>query len=136
MQTPTFFGDKPVPAQQGELGKLSKERPSEPGHPLPRVIVDVRGGKHAPKVEAAARAALCGKVVACYGKEAYKDATLKVDASFSISVHSEKVAAASVGARKKGAPAASVAQGSVASCIAAAAKGESAVGGETSESTA
>lgn len=65
---------------EGGRGPLAREPDALPGHPLPRVIVDVvavRGPHAARDVERAARAALWGKLIECYRPGAQRDGALR-----------------------------------------------------------
>ena len=75
---------------KGSLGALAEEPPPVPGHPRPKVIVDVKsavGGHKAADVQRVLRKMLWIKVIECYGLGAYKDQKLKgtMDIGFRIS---------------------------------------------------
>ncbi|MEP7119326.1 MAG: AgmX/PglI C-terminal domain-containing protein [Byssovorax sp.] len=64
---------------KGSLGTLAAEVPKTPGHPMPKVIVDVKnssGGHKAADVQRVLRKMLWIKVIECYGLGAYKDQKL------------------------------------------------------------
>jgi hypothetical protein len=64
---------------KGALGPLVAEAPPVPGHPRPKVIVDVQsavGGHKAADVQRVLRKMLWIKVIECYGLGAYKDQKL------------------------------------------------------------
>lgn len=64
---------------KGSLGTLAAELPPTPGHPMPKVIVDVKnasGGHKAADVQRVLRKMLWIKVIECYGLGAYKDQKL------------------------------------------------------------
>lgn len=64
---------------KGSLGALAAELPPVPGHPMPKVIVDVKnavGGHKAADVQRVLRKMLWIKVIECYGLGAYKDQKL------------------------------------------------------------
>ena len=74
---------------KGALGNLAAELPPVPGHPMPKVIVDVKsaaGGHKGADVQRVLRKMLWIKVIECYGLGAYKDQTLHgtVDVAFQI----------------------------------------------------
>lgn len=74
---------------EGAMGDLAEPPPAVPGHPMPRVIVDVTRASGAHKsadVLRLLRRNLWMKVVECYGASAYKDQKLrgKVALSFAI----------------------------------------------------
>jgi hypothetical protein len=65
---------------KGGLGPLAAELPPVPGHPMPKVIVDVKnavGGHKAADVQRVLRKMLWIKVIECYGLGAYKDQKLR-----------------------------------------------------------
>jgi hypothetical protein len=65
---------------KGELGELTGEAPPVPGHPQPRVIIDVthvKGPHKAADVQREARRLFWIKVVTCFGLGAYKDQKLR-----------------------------------------------------------
>jgi hypothetical protein len=75
---------------KGSLGNLAAEPPKGAGHPMPKVIVDVKnaaGGHKAADVQRVLRKMLWIKVIECYGLGAYKDQTLHgtIDIAFKIS---------------------------------------------------
>ena len=64
---------------KGSLGALAAEVPKVAGHPMPKVIVDVKnasGGHKAADVQRVLRKMLWIKVIECYGLAAYKDQKL------------------------------------------------------------
>ena len=64
---------------RGELGDLAGELPPIPGHPAPRVIIDVvkvKGPHKAADVQREARRLFWINVVTCFGLGAYKDQKL------------------------------------------------------------
>ena len=64
---------------KGSLGNLAAPTPLVPGHPMPKVIVDVKnasGGHKAADVQRVLRKMLWIKVIECYGLGAYKDQKL------------------------------------------------------------
>ena len=74
---------------KGSLGTLAAELPTVPGHPAPKVIVDVTsaaGGLKTADVQRVLRKMLWIKVIECYGLGAYKDQTLKGTASIAFRV--------------------------------------------------
>lgn len=76
---------------KGGLGELATPLPPVPGHPAPKVIVDVvraSGGLGPNQSQAVLRRGLWMKIVQCYGRSAYKDQKLRGSASFSIRVAS------------------------------------------------
>jgi hypothetical protein len=76
---------------KGGLGELAAPLPPVPGHPDPKVIVDVTrasGGLGPNQSQAALRRGLWSKIVQCYGRSAYKDQKLRGEASFAIRVAS------------------------------------------------
>lgn len=83
---------------QGGMGTLAAELPPVPGHPAPKVILDVlraSGGLGPNQSQAVLRRGLWMKIVDCYGHSAYKDQKLRGMASFTINVASSgKVTAA------------------------------------------
>jgi len=65
---------------KGSLGPLVAPEPPVPGHPKPKVIVDVQsavGGHKAADVQRVLRKMLWIKVIECYGLGAYKDQKLR-----------------------------------------------------------
>lgn len=65
---------------KGALGPLVAELPKVPGHPAPKVIVDVQsaaGGHKVADVQRVLRKMLWIKVIECYGLGAYKDQKLR-----------------------------------------------------------
>lgn len=73
----------------GGLGALSAELPPVPGHPAPKVIIDVArasGALKAADAQRLMRSGLWGKVVECYGRTAYKDQKLRGMAALTVSV--------------------------------------------------
>jgi hypothetical protein len=88
---------------KGSLGNLAAELPRVPGHPMPKVIVDVKsasGGLKAADVQRVLRKMLWIKVIECYGLGAYKDQTLHGTASIAFRV---SAAGQILGARSTGA---------------------------------
>jgi hypothetical protein len=74
---------------RGGLGALSAPLPQVPGHPQPKVIIDVTGarGPHAEaEMQRALRRLFWGKVVECYGLGAYKDQKLRGKATLVLRV--------------------------------------------------
>lgn len=72
---------------QGGLGELSQPLPPVPGHPAPKVIIDVpraSGPLSAAEAQRALRKGFWGKVVECYGLGAYKDQKLRAQAAFTV----------------------------------------------------
>ncbi len=64
---------------KGSIGTLAGDLPEVPGHPMPKVIVDVKnasGGHKAADVQRVLRKMLWIKVIECYGLGAYKDQKL------------------------------------------------------------
>lgn len=104
METPFRLDQRPIPSareaflvelrdrmrwNEGAMGDLAEPPPAVPGHPMPRVIVDVTRSSGAHKsadVLRLLRRNLWMKVVECYGASAYKDQKLrgKVALSFAI----------------------------------------------------
>ena len=75
----------------GGLGLLSAPLPPVPGHPAPKVIIDVTrasGALKAADAQRVMRSGLWGKVVECYGHRAYKDQKLRGMAALTVTVAS------------------------------------------------
>jgi hypothetical protein len=88
---------------KGSLGNLAAELPRVPGHPMPKVIVDVKsasGGLKAADVQRVLRKMLWIKVIECYGLGAHKDQTLHGTAAIAFRV---SAAGQILGARSTGA---------------------------------
>jgi hypothetical protein len=65
---------------QGGMGTTTEPLPPVPGHPLPKVIVDVervRGPHSAAELQRVLRKLFWIRVVGCYGKVAYRNPTLR-----------------------------------------------------------
>ena len=74
---------------KGSLGTLAADLPEVPGHPMPKVIVDVKnasGGHKAADVQRVLRKMLWIKVIECYGLGAYKDQKLHGTATLSFRI--------------------------------------------------
>lgn len=89
---------------QGGLGELAAPLPPVPGHPAPKVIIDVpraSGPLSAAEAQRVLRKGLWGKVVECYGLTAFKDQKLRAAAAFTVSVSAKgKVTAVRQGRHK------------------------------------
>jgi hypothetical protein len=75
---------------KGALGTLAAEVPKVPGHPMPKVIVDVKnasGGHKAADVQRVLRKMLWIKVIECYGLGAYKDQKLHGTVAIGFQIH-------------------------------------------------
>lgn len=88
---------------KGSLGTLAAELPRVPGHPAPKVIIDVKsaaGGHKAADVQRVLRKMLWIKVIECYGLGAYKDQTLHgtISIAFRVSPAGRILGARSTGA--------------------------------------
>ena len=77
---------------QGGRGTLASDPPPVPGHPAPKVIVDVTrvAGPHpAASVQAVLRKMFWSKVIECYALSAYKDQKLRGKAALSFRITRE-----------------------------------------------
>jgi hypothetical protein len=86
---------------KGDLGELAAELPPVPGHPAPKVIIDVTratGGLRAADAQRVLRKGFWIKVVECFSLSAYKDQKLRGAAAFTLGVVAGgKVSAVRVG---------------------------------------
>lgn len=76
---------------KGGLGELVAELPPVPGHPAPKVIIDVKrasGALKAAPAQAALRRGFWMKTVQCFWLSAYKDQKLRGTASIKLTVSS------------------------------------------------
>jgi hypothetical protein len=73
----------------GGMGTLVAELPPVPGHPAPKVIIDVAkggGGLSSAEIQRVLRRNFWIKVVECYGLAAYKEPKLRGTASLTIAI--------------------------------------------------